>query len=74
MFYDSVKVNNGNTMVDYYGEVRFDEDELKAMAEGINKAADFYAARGAKYLIGARDTDQRVRYRHPFSATKSTSA
>lgn len=51
MFYDSVKVNNGNTMVDYYGEVRFDEDELKAMAEGINKAADFYAARGAKYLI-----------------------
>ena len=38
-------------MVDYYGEVRFDEDELKAMAEGINEAADFYAARGAKYLI-----------------------
>ncbi len=51
MFYDSVKVNNGNTMVDYYGEVRFDEDELKAMADGINKAADFYAARGAKYMI-----------------------
>ena len=38
-------------MVDYYGEVRFDEDELKAMADGINKAADFYAARGAKYMI-----------------------
>jgi len=51
MFYDSVKVNNGNTMVDYYGEVRFNDDELKAMAEGINKAADFYAAHGAKYLI-----------------------
>lgn len=51
MFYDSVKVSNGNTMVDYYGEVRFDEAELKMMAEGINKAADFYAARGAKYII-----------------------
>lgn len=51
MFYDSVKVNNGNTMVDYYGEVRFDDEELQAMADGINKAADFYAARGAKYLI-----------------------
>lgn len=46
MFYDSVKVNNGNTMVDYYGEVRFDEDELKAMAEGINKAADFMQPAG----------------------------
>ena len=51
MFYDSVKVNNGNTMVDYFGQARFDEEQLKKMAEGINKAADFYAQRGAKYFI-----------------------
>lgn len=51
MFYDSIKVNNGNTMVDYYGEVRFSDEELKEMAEGINAAADFYAKHGAQYVI-----------------------
>lgn len=51
MFYDSIKVNNGNTMVDYYGEVRFSDDELKEMVEGINAAADFYAKHGAQYVI-----------------------
>ena len=51
MFYDSVKVNNGNTMMDYFGAARFDENELAKMAEGINMAADFYAKRGAKYFI-----------------------
>lgn len=51
MFYDSVKVNNGNTMTDYFGAARFNDDELAKMVEGINKAADFYAKRGAKYFI-----------------------
>ena len=51
MFYDSVKVNNGNTMVDYFGEVRFDDKQLAKMVEGINMAADFYAKHGAKYFI-----------------------
>ena len=51
MFYDSVKVNNGNTMADFFGAARFDDDELAKMAEGINKAADFYAKNGAKYFI-----------------------
>lgn len=51
MFYDSIKANNGNTLVDYYAEVYFDEDELELMAEGINMAYDFYAKRGIKYII-----------------------
>ena len=51
MFYDSIKANNGNTLVDYYAEVYFDDDDLAKMVEGINMAYDFYAKRGIKYVI-----------------------
>ncbi len=60
MFYDSVKVNNGNTMVDYYGEVRFSDEQLQKMVEGINMAADFYAKRGAKYFIVIAPNKERI--------------
>lgn len=29
IFYDSIKANNGNTLVDYYAEVYFDDEELE---------------------------------------------
>ena len=51
IFYDSIKANNGNTLVDYYAEVYFDDDDLAKMVEGINMAYDFYAKRGIKYVI-----------------------
>lgn len=51
IFYDSIKANNGNTLVDYYAEVYFDDEELEKMAQGINMAYDFYAKRGIKYVI-----------------------
>lgn len=51
IFYDSIKANNGNTLVDYYAEVYFDDEELEKMAQGINMAYDFYAKRGIKYYL-----------------------
>lgn len=51
IFYDSIKANNGNTLLDYYAEVYFDEDDLKKMLEGINMAKDFYAKQGIKYMV-----------------------
>lgn len=51
VFYDSIKANNGNTLVDYYAEVYFDDEELEKMAQGINMAYDFYAKRGIKYYL-----------------------
>lgn len=51
IFYDSIKANNGNTLVDYYAEVYFDDEDLAKMAKGINMAYDFYAKRGIKYVI-----------------------
>lgn len=51
MFYDSIKANNGNTLVDYYAEVYFDDEDLAKMVKGINMAYDFYAQRGIKYVI-----------------------
>lgn len=56
VFYDSIKANNGNTLVDYYAEVYFDDEELEKMAQGINMAYDFYAKRGIKYVILLRRT------------------
>ena len=60
MFYDSIRVNNGNTMVDYYGEVRFSDEELHEMAEGINRVADLYASYGAKYVIAVIPNKERI--------------
>lgn len=51
IFYDSIKANNGNTLVDYYAEVYFDDEDLAKMVQGINMAYDFYAKRGIKYVI-----------------------
>lgn len=50
-FYDSAKVPDGYTLIDYFGEVRFTEEELQQMASGIKKARDFYAAQGIDYII-----------------------
>ncbi len=50
-FYDSAKVPDGYTLIDYFGEVRFSEEELLQMASGIKKAKDFYAKQGIDYII-----------------------
>ena len=50
-FYDSAKVPDGYTLIDYFGEVRFNDDELKQMAEGVEKAREFYARQGIDYII-----------------------
>ena len=50
-FYDSGKVPDGYTLVDYFGKVRFTEAEMKRMAEGITKARDYYEKRGIKYYL-----------------------
>lgn len=50
-FYDSAKVPDGYTLIDYFGEVRFDDDELQKMASGVEKAREFYAKQGIDYLI-----------------------
>lgn len=51
LFYDSGKVPDGYTLVDYFGKVRFDDDEMKQMAEGITKARDYYKKQGIKYYL-----------------------
>jgi len=51
MFYDSAKVPDGYTLIDYYGEVSFTSEEEKQMAEGIEKAKAFYDKRGIDYVI-----------------------
>ncbi len=50
-FYDSAKVPDGYTLLDYYGAVRFNDDELQKIASGMKRAQDFYAARGIDYMI-----------------------
>lgn len=42
---------DGYTLIDYFGEVRFSEDELRQMASGVEKARQFYARRGIDYMI-----------------------
>ena len=51
LFYDSGKVPDGYTLVDYFGKVRFSEAELKLMAEGLIKARDYYKKRGIDYYL-----------------------
>ncbi len=50
-FYDSAKVPDGYTLIDYFGEVRFSEEELQQMAQGVEKAREFYARQGIDYII-----------------------
>lgn len=51
LFYDSGKVPDGYTLVDYFGRVRFSEDELRKMAEGLEKAKAYYKKRGIDYYF-----------------------
>ena len=51
MFYDSAKVPDGYTLIDYYGELSFTPEEEQQMAEGMQKAKDFYAKKGIDYVI-----------------------
>ncbi|MBR1606061.1 MAG: hypothetical protein IJ660_08180 [Alphaproteobacteria bacterium] len=51
MFYDSIKVNNGNTLLDYYGSVFFDNDELTKMKQGLEAEKTFFEGYGGKYMI-----------------------
>lgn len=50
-FYDSAKVPDGYTLIDYYGEVVFTPEELQKIASGMKAAKDFYAKRGIDYIV-----------------------
>lgn len=50
-FYDSAKVPDGYTLIDYYGAVHFNENELKTIVSGMKRAKDFYASRGIDYMV-----------------------
>lgn len=51
MFYDSAKIPDGYTLIDYYGEISYTPQELAAMASGMKAARDFYARKGIDYMI-----------------------
>ena len=51
LFYDSGKVPDGYTLVDYFGKVRFSETDLKKMADGLKKAQAYYKKRGIDYYF-----------------------
>lgn len=51
MFYDSVKVNNGNTMLDYYASVFMNDNELKQLRVALETEKAFYEKAGAKYVL-----------------------
>ncbi|MDR1026622.1 MAG: hypothetical protein LBL47_04400 [Lactobacillus sp.] len=51
MFYDSAKVSDGSTIVDYKGEVNYTDAEMEKMLKGVIMARDFYAKRGIKYML-----------------------
>lgn len=51
MFYDSGKVPDGYTLIDYFGAVHFSEAQLKEMADGIKAAEHYYKAKGIDYVI-----------------------
>lgn len=51
MFYDSAKINNGNSMIGYYGEARFNENELKKLENSLQKEKNFFEQFGAQYLL-----------------------
>lgn len=51
MFYDSAKVNNANSMLDYYGTVMFSDKELEKMRIALETEKEFYNSFGAKYMV-----------------------
>ena len=51
MFYDSIKVNNGNTILDYLGNVFLENDELEKLKTALEEEKSFYEQNGAKYLL-----------------------
>lgn len=53
MFYDSGKVPDGYTLIDYFGRVQFSLPELKQMTEGLDAAGDYYKRRGIDYIAVA---------------------
>ena len=51
LFYDSGKIPDGYTLVDYFGRMRFSNAELRKMAEGLEKAKAYYKKRGIEYYL-----------------------
>ena len=51
LFYDSGKVPDGYTLVDYFGKVRFSAADLKKMADGLKKAQVYYKNKGIDYYF-----------------------
>ena len=60
MFYDSAKTSDGNTLIDYKGELVFSDADLQNMVSGIKKAQDFYGAKGIKYMILAAPNKENI--------------
>ena len=51
LFYDSGKIPDGYTLVDYFGRMRFSDSELREMADGLKKASAYYKKRGIEYYL-----------------------
>lgn len=51
LFYDSGKLPDGYTLIDYFGKIQFSDAELKQMAEGLQKAKAYYKKRGIEYYL-----------------------
>lgn len=51
MFYDSGKIPDGYTLIDYFGKIHFSNEELQKMADGIEAIVKSYKARGIDYAI-----------------------
>lgn len=51
MFFDSSKNNDGETLVDYKGEVKFYPEELDKIRDGILNYANYFNKKGIKYFV-----------------------
>lgn len=51
MFYDSAKVNNGNSMLGYYGVARFDDATLEQLLSSLKLEKSFFEQFGARYIL-----------------------
>lgn len=51
IYYDSGKVPDGYTLIDYFGKIQFSEDQLNNMVKGIEAIAEYYKTKGIDYAI-----------------------
>ncbi len=51
MFYDAAKINNGNSLLGYFGKFRFSQKDLSLLADTLQKEKNFYEQYGAKFAL-----------------------